>query len=192
MDRCSRLTLRVGTGAGLSASLRPCAKPISCSAPDPGAFDDALELGEGRLEIMGPGGVEQGQIKTALDDGADRPPPPPDLVAAEIVVVELEAGPAGEVARLHSGDVELAGAGSDPVEALDHPAQFGRAHVGAEIGDLAVGLAALLDDALVVLERSDEGEAVEQGPVQGPVLLLLDLVGAARRLVPADGRGDRQ
>jgi hypothetical protein len=105
-------------------------------------------------------------------------PLPFDLVAAEMGVIELEAGPAEEVARLQPRHLEPGRAGPDPVEALDHRRDLGGVHVGAEIGHLAVGLAALLDDALVVLQPADEGDAVEQRPVQGPILLAGDVVGA--------------
>ena len=40
---------------------------------------------------MRPGGVEQDQVQLAVDDRADRAAPAPQLVAVEMLEVELEA-----------------------------------------------------------------------------------------------------
>src|SRR5687768_10942763 len=102
-----------------------------------GALDDAFELWEGGGEIVHLRGVEEGEIKAVVDNRADRPALALDLVAADMLVIELEAGMAEEIAGLQAGHPERGRAGADAVEALDHRGDLGRAHVGAEVGDLA-------------------------------------------------------
>src|SRR5687768_6445141 len=76
------------------------------SSSQPGAFDDSLELGQAGVEIMHPGGVEEREVEAPIDDRSDRPALSFDLVAAEMVVIELEAAMAEEVAGLQAGHLE--------------------------------------------------------------------------------------
>src|SRR6185437_666452 len=104
-----------------------------------------FEVGERGVVIMRAGGVEHDQVELTVDDRADRPALAPQLVVVEMLVVELEAVRAEELARLDRQGVEIDRAAAYPIEALEHRRDLRRRHVGAELGHLLVGAMALTD-----------------------------------------------
>src|SRR4029079_6988429 len=64
--------------------------------------DDRLEIGQTRIVIMRSRGIEQDQVKPAVDHRADDAALAPQFVAVEMLVIELEAVGAEERPRLQA------------------------------------------------------------------------------------------
>src|SRR5687767_5749211 len=118
---------------------------------------------------MAPRGVKQDEVEPPADHRPDHPALAPQFVGVEMFVIELEAGIAGELARLKAERAELDRSAADPIEALEHRRDLGRGHVRAKLRDLLVLALALVDDILPAAQAGDEADPVEEWPVQGPV-----------------------
>src|SRR4029079_18594391 len=120
----------------------------------------------------------------------DDAPLPPQLVAVEMLVVELEAVRAEERPRLKRQRAEIHRAAAHPVQALEHRGDLRRRHVVAALGHLLIGALALADEVAPALHTADEADAVEIGAVLGPVLDLAHVVeqDRAAALVPRPRR----
>src|SRR6478672_105804 len=114
--------------------------------------------------------IEHDEVKLAADDRADGAALSPQLIAVEMLIVELESAGAEERTRLDRQRVEIHGPATHPIEALEHRGDLGRSHIRPELRHLLVGRPALADHEVAAPEAGDERDAIEQRTVQRPIL----------------------